>query len=162
MNGHEDNLMRSSLPWFQLSFAVLPLLAGCTRFPTDSTSRYSYVPMASDASRPHYVLWPDACRSEKPSTDLPLGSGPPLGCTNDYNLLHMAEREGDLVSGRRLGAAPAAPSARAAGKYIYSGEDPMGAGLADPGGFVPPTADDHNQTPAGGKPASSSTATAQR
>jgi hypothetical protein len=166
MNGHEDSPMKRCLPWFRLPLAALPLLAGCTHFPADSTSRYSYVPVGShDGSavpRTHYILWPDACRSDEPPTDPPLGNGPPPGCANDYNLLHMTEREGDLVRGRRLGAAPAAPSARAAAKYIYGGEGPMGAGLSEPGGLVSPTSDDHNQTPAGGKPASSGATTAQR
>ena len=90
----------------------------------------------------------------------PLADGLPAGCANDYNLLHMAEREGDLLRGRRLGAAPAAPSARAAEKYIYGGDGPLGAGISDPGGPVGPTADDNAQAPGGSRPSATPAATA--
>ena len=76
----------------------------------------------------------------------------------------MAEREGDLLRGRRLGPAPAAPSARAAQKYIYGTEGSLGAGISDPGGTTGPTADDNAQAPGSSRPAApaAGAATARR
>jgi hypothetical protein len=44
----------------------------------------------------------------------------------------MAERQSDLVRGRPLGAAPAAPSARAAQEYIYGTKGTLGGGVPRP------------------------------
>jgi hypothetical protein len=66
-------------------------------------------------------------------TDWQLGPRVPPGCANAYNLLHMVERERDLVEGRKLGQAPAGPSARAAQKYLYGSTGPLGASVGSPG-----------------------------
>jgi hypothetical protein len=52
-------------------------------------------------------------------TDTQLGPRLPPGCANNANLLAMTEHKRDVVHGRKLGAAPASPSARAAQRYIY-------------------------------------------
>ena len=66
-----------------------------------------------------------------------LGPHLPPGCANAHNLQRMAERQGDLVRGRPLGAAPAAPTARAAQEYIYGTKGTLGGGLARTPGTLP-------------------------
>src|SRR5215472_12842159 len=110
-------------PLLVASVLALPLLGGCARLPVDDTSHFSYVAVSTAGGGAHTatMLWPDACQPQ-PAHDPSLGATLPLGCANGYNLLHMAEHEGDLVRGRRLGPALAAPSARAAQKYIDGGD----------------------------------------
>ncbi|WP_295810929.1 hypothetical protein [uncultured Nitratireductor sp.] len=83
------------------------------------------------------VLVPEAClglpadQSPEPAetrlTVVPqLGPHLPPGCANAYNLQLMAEQKRDLIEGRELGDAPAAPSARAARRYIYGEGDALG------------------------------------
>jgi hypothetical protein len=146
-----------------ITLLVPSWLCSCSRLPADATSRYSYLPVPGD-DRSGLVrrdmLWPEACMAEPAPADPPLGKGPPPGCANDYNLLHMAERERDLVRGRRLGPAPAAPSARAARKYIDGNDvSAMGAGISDAGGVASPGGDE--SVPAG-KPAASSQSVARQ
>ena len=111
---------------------LLPL-AACVRVPPDYSSNYSYVPVASpyDPGRVRYVLAPDACLRPDP-TDIQLGPRLPPGCANAANLLAMTERKHDVVQGRKLGLAPAAPAARAAQKYIYGPREALGAGVGRP------------------------------
>ena len=112
-------------------FAILLLpLAACTQVPPDYSPNYSYVPVASPNRPDHvrYVLAPDACLTPDP-TDQQLGPRLPPGCANAANLLAMTERERDLVDGRKLSAAPAAPAARAAQRYIYGPREALGAGV---------------------------------
>lgn len=122
----------------RICFAVLPALmgAGCAAPPQDYSPHYSYVATApSSAKEPsRSVLVPDACLAE-PADQVPepaqthmtfvpsLGPHLPPGCANVYNLQQMAVRERDLVVGRQLGPAPAAPSVRAARRYL-DGEEP--------------------------------------
>jgi hypothetical protein len=125
--------------------ATLSMLSGCTQAPPPPYSAdYSYMAVASP-TRPfqRWALVPNACLEADPSdSSRYLGPHAPPGCANAYNLMRMTEREGDLVRGRRLGAAPAAPSARAAQRYINGGTGsavygptaPLGGGLARPGG----------------------------
>jgi len=118
-------------------FVILLLpLAACVRMPPDYSPNYSYVPVASpyEGGRVRYVLAPDACLRPDP-TDIQLGPRLPPGCANAANLLAMTERKRDVVQGRKLGLAPAAPAARAAQKYIYGPRDsrePLGAGVGRP------------------------------
>ena len=119
---------------------LLPL-AGCAQLPPDYSPNYSYVPVVSPDGRVRYVLAPDACLTPDP-TDRQLGPRLPPGCANAANLLAMTERKRDVVQGRKLGLAPAAPAARAAQKYIYGPRDqrePLGAGVGRPtfGGPTP-------------------------
>jgi hypothetical protein len=119
--------------------ALLAILAAaCARAPAEYSPGYSYVavdPQGDGAKRPG-ILLPDACIIEKreelkgwtwpvPEIDPEI----PPGCANAANLQQMAERESDLVEGRRLGAAPAAPTVRTAQKYIYGDEAPLGGAV---------------------------------
>lgn len=101
------------------ALAVLTVTA-CAPLPPEYSPHYVQVPVESQ-KRPgkvHYELVPEACLNPDPS-DTGLG-GPrlPPGCANNANLLAMVERKKDLVTGRKLGPAPAGPSARAADAYL--------------------------------------------
>ncbi|QFI65874.1 hypothetical protein [Sinorhizobium alkalisoli] len=67
------------------------------------------------------VLVPDACITPD-TADQPLYL--PSGCANNLNLQFMAQNQGDLIQGRQMGPAMAAPVARAAKNYLdgYSEE----------------------------------------
>ncbi|WP_274425118.1 hypothetical protein [Chelativorans sp. YIM 93263] len=123
--------------------AVLSLfvMAGCTNTPRDVSSNFAYMPsnnyMSTGKGVGQSVLVPEAClgapadQSPEPAethmTVVPqLGPHLPPGCANAYNLQLMAEQKRDLIEGRALGAAPAAPSARAARRYIYEEGDALG------------------------------------
>jgi hypothetical protein len=102
------------------------VLAGCSEFyPPEYSPHYSYV--SSDTSR-QPALVPDACLTPDPS-DTALGPHVPPGCANAYNLQQMAERQRDLVEGRRLGQAQGGPSARAAQKYLAGVNTPLGGAV---------------------------------
>ncbi len=73
------------------------------------------------------MLVPDACTTPDNTPDaLYL----PSGCANNLNLQLMAEKEGDLVRGRDMGPAMAAPVARAA-KRIIEGDERVGSKPAE-------------------------------
>jgi hypothetical protein len=116
-----------------LVIMLLPL-AGCAQLPPDYSPNYSYLPVTSpyEPGRVRYVLAPDACLTPDPTDRMMLGPRLPPGCANAENLLAMADRKRDLVQGRKLGPAPAAPAARAAQKYIYGPREPLGAGVGRP------------------------------
>jgi hypothetical protein len=115
---------------------VAALLPACSPgFPPDYSPEYSYVAVESPYGRVRQVLAPDACLTPDPAAAAPNGPLLPPGCANAYNLQRMVERERDLVKGRKLGPAPAAPAARAAEKYLTGAETgPLGASAAQPGG----------------------------
>jgi hypothetical protein len=124
--------------------AVAALALSACAMPPDYSPHYVQMPVVSP-DRPHrvvrYELVPEACLTPDP-TDTQLGPRLPPGCANNANLLAMVERKRDVVQGRKLGAAPASPSARAAKKYVYgSQEGPLGAGVNGPSSAsVPPPA----------------------
>ncbi|MCG7503597.1 hypothetical protein [Mesorhizobium retamae] len=105
----------------------------------DYSPGYSYVatgPGGSDKSTSGSILAPNACLNEPVDDDNPpsassasltqisgVGSHLPPGCANAYNLQRMVESQRDLVEGRRMGPAAAAPTARAARRYL-EGEQP--------------------------------------
>ncbi|TWH00090.1 hypothetical protein L598_001100000060 [Mesorhizobium sp. J18] len=142
------------------TMAMLSLLtaAGCASAPPDHSAGYSYVSTNSFTDTGKGVggsiLVPDACLGE-PADSSPqpaqtigtvvpqLGPHLPPGCANAYNLQLMAENQRDLVEGRRLGPAPAAPTVRAARRYIYGEEEAIG-GAHDEGSMPDPL-----QTPGG-------------
>jgi hypothetical protein len=132
--------------------AALLALGGCS-LPPDYSPNYSYIavpaPTAKHPNRVEYVLAADACLLPDPTAAIPTGPLLPAGCANAYNLQRMADREHDLVEGRKLGRAPAAPSARAAEIYIYGGQGPLGAAAAKPGGggAQPPTTTQEEAAP---------------
>jgi hypothetical protein len=117
-----DNISMSS-PILRLTASALAVaaLSACAQVPPDYLSGYVQVPVASPdhPGRVHHELVPEACLVPDP-TDRGLGGNRlPPGCANNANLIAMAERKRDVTKGRKLGPAPAAPSARAAQKYIY-------------------------------------------
>jgi type IV pilus biogenesis protein CpaD/CtpE len=137
--------MSMSAPFLRLAASLLAAaaLAACAQLPPDYSPDYVQVPVMS-RNHPdrvsHYELVPKACLVADP-TDTGLGgSRLPPGCANAANLLAMAERKKDVVKGRKLGAAPASPSARAAQTYIYGSQGNLG------GGGKPPS---QSATPAG-------------
>jgi len=97
------------------------------------------------------VLVPRACLTPDGTEPQFLGPHLPPGCANAHNLQRMAERQSDLVRGRPLGAAPAAPTARAAQEYIYGTKGTLGGGLARLPGTIPQGAGNESATekPAG-------------
>jgi hypothetical protein len=105
-------------------FAILPALAGCVSPPVDHSTRYVLLPpgIALDSTnRP--VIVPEACLIQEPAFLESAGPMLPPGCANAYNLAEMVERKSDLLRGRQLAPAPAAPTARAARRYI-DGDQP--------------------------------------
>jgi len=128
---------------------TLPLLTACAALPPDYSPNYVYVPVASPArpDRARYVLTPEACLVPDPTDMQLLGPTLPPGCANASNLLAMVERKRDVVHGRKLGPAPAAPSARAAQKYIYGERGYLGAGVATPTAVVAPAATSTESVP---------------
>jgi hypothetical protein len=110
-------------------------LAACADLPPDYSPNFAQVPVASRDRVARYQLVPESCLVPDP-TDTQLGPRLPPGCANNANLLAMVEKKRDVVRGRKLGAAPAAPSARAAQRYIYGTRGQLGAGItqSNPGG----------------------------
>jgi hypothetical protein len=105
--------------------------------PPDYSPHYASVPVVARNGRTRYVLVPEACLVPDPTEPPLLGPHLPPGCANAHNLQRMTERQSDLVRGRPLGAAPAAPTARAAQEYIYGTKGTLGGGLPRTSGAVP-------------------------
>ncbi|CAN7375881.1 hypothetical protein [Mesorhizobium sp. LjNodule214] len=131
--------------------SVLPALfvAGCVNSSQqrqDFSPGYSYVSTdtgGSEKGGSGSVLAPNACLAEPADddnsaarTDLTIVSGVgshlPPGCANAYNLQRMAESQRDLVEGQRMGSAAAAPTARAARRYLDGEEAPIGGANSAP------------------------------
>jgi hypothetical protein len=144
MSRHLNSRHLYSGHFARLTCSAIALLvpAACAELPPDYSPHFVQVPMVSPV-RPdrvvRYELVPEACLVPDP-TDTQLGPRLPPGCANNANLLTMAERKRDVIHGRKLGAAPAAPSARAAQRYIYGTRGQLGAGVAPPGPAVAPAA----------------------
>jgi hypothetical protein len=125
--------MSMSAPFLRLAAPLLAAatLQACAQIPPDYSADYVQVPVAS-RNHPdrfsHYELVPRACLVPDPTAAGLAGSRLPPGCANNANLLAMVERKKDVVKGRKLGAAPASPSARAAQKYIYGSPANLGSG----------------------------------
>lgn len=142
-----------ALKYFRAALAIpFLVLVGCNSAPPDYSPGYSYVATnefaGSGKTVGGAVLVPNACLGEPadqipnpaatPVTVVPqLGPHLPPGCANAYNLQRMVENERDLVEGRRPGPASAAPTARAARKYLYGEELPLG-GARNSGTEPPP------------------------
>jgi hypothetical protein len=136
-----------STPLFRLTASTLAVAAlpACAQIPPDYSPQFVRVPVMSQKHPGRvvgYELVPEACLTPDPTDTGRGGSRLPPGCANNANLLAMVERKRDVVEGRRLGPAPASPSARAAQKYIYGWSSPPPAGVA-----VSPSM--HSATPAG-------------
>lgn len=133
---------------FRIAFGLSALLlSGCVSEPApDYAPGYSYVstnPGGSQKGIGGSVLAPDAClgppadtppsRAATAMTIVPeLGPHLPPGCANAYNLQRMVESQRDLVEGRQMGPAAGAPTARAARRYIYGDEAPLGGANTGP------------------------------
>jgi type IV pilus biogenesis protein CpaD/CtpE len=133
-----------SRSFLRLAAAVVAVssLSACAQVPPDYSPHYVRVPVYSTV-KPNrivgYQLVPEACLTPDP-TDNQLGARLPPGCANNANLLAMVERKRDLVEGRKLGPAPALPSARAAKKYIYGTDvTPTGTGAGTGAAATGPT-----------------------
>lgn len=134
--------------------ALLPLLAGAAACSQTSASAqrpeyspgYSYVATDGGGAKgvSGSVLAPDACLNDGIDDDgvgartggtIVQGVGTHLapGCANAYNLQRMVESERDLVEGRRMGAAHAAPSTRAAQRYLYGDQPSTGGAVTTTG-----------------------------
>ena len=144
----------SKVPGLAAAAVAVMAVSACAPLPPEYSPHYVQVPVESERhpGRVHYELVPEACLNPDLS-DTGLG-GPrlPPGCANNANLLAMAERKKDVVTGRKLGPAPGGPSARAADAYLNP---------ATPGGPGPfPTI--QTATPAGTttEPAPATTPTA--
>jgi hypothetical protein len=113
--------MSQSMIRFACLGALLFSLTACSDLPPDISPNYVRVPFVSPEP-PHevqYILVPENCLKRDPlATGSTLGETLPAGCANAYNLLHMAERKGDVEHGRPLGKASAARTAKAAQKYL--------------------------------------------
>jgi hypothetical protein len=121
--------------------ALTLLAGGCVRYPPDYSSYYQSVPLgvsAGSGGRERHALVPDACLNYGHDVG-PAGERLPAGCANAYNLMRMVEREQDLVRGRKLGPAPAAPAARAAQRYIDGADGPIGGAAGTAPGRGPAT-----------------------
>jgi hypothetical protein len=77
-------------------------------------------PAARKVRQAQTVLVPDACITPD-TAEQPVYL--PSGCANNLNLQIMVERPKELVQGRRPGPATAAPTVRAAERYLYEGTD---------------------------------------
>jgi hypothetical protein len=118
--------------------AVALLAGGCVRYPPDYSPYYQSVPVVSAGGRERHALVPKACLAY-PDEIGPGGERLPPGCANAYTLMHMVERKPDLVHGRNLGRAPAAPAATAAQRYIYGTDGVVGGAAGTDSGRGPAT-----------------------
>lgn len=118
--------------------------------PPDYSPDYTRVPVVGPNGRTRYVLVPKACLTPDSTEPQLMGPHLPPGCANAHNLQRMAESQSDLVNGRPLGEAPAAPTARAAQEYIYGPKGTSrGGGLPRTAGTTPqgPGAESETEKP---------------
>jgi len=122
-------------------FAAVLSVAACRKdyepeasiVPPDYSPHYTKVGVLKPDGREKKVLVPEACMTPDDQSVADLGPERlPPGCANAYNLQRMAARKRDLTQGRTLGAAPAAPAARAARRYIDGRQDPTLGGNVEP------------------------------
>jgi len=124
-----SDLNRSHRSMTKAAFCLcaISLLAGCASQAQPYSPNYHYVSVEDgsagkgpvrkgyDMPRKQTVLVPDACTTPD-TAEQPLYL--PSGCANNLNLQFMVARERDLLRGRDMGPAMAAPTARAAQAYI--------------------------------------------
>ncbi|MCO4318283.1 hypothetical protein M8997_013895 [Phyllobacterium sp. 21LDTY02-6] len=127
MSNERRNPLLATAARLALIMGVAVSISGCMGSKTQPYSpNYSYVKMGGakdNVVRKGYekeagaqgVLVPDACITPD-TAEYPLYL--PSGCSNNLNLQHMVARKQDLMHGREMGPAMAAPAARAAQKYI--------------------------------------------
>ena len=124
-----SDLYRSHRSMTKAAFCLgaIVALAGCASKAQPYSPDYHYVavdggsagkgPVRKGYEMPQTkaVLVPDACTTPDTAAQ-PLYL--PSGCANNLNLQFMVAREQDLLQGRNMGPAMAAPAARAAQVYI--------------------------------------------
>jgi hypothetical protein len=130
----------------RIGLLVVPLgilLSACLHEPLPYSPNYSRVTLVDPPSAPlgpgkvqspprqaRNVMVPDACVTPDVA-EQPVYL--PSGCANNLNLQLMVERPQDLVEGRRSGPAAAAPTVRAAQRYLHGGtEAERRAGKVEP------------------------------
>jgi hypothetical protein len=112
-------MIERSHTWLRSAGSALALAATCLSLAAcqsdgqvvqqSSSSAFSRVDMGAGST-----IMPDACAVSDSSSDQL-----PPGCANAYNLQQMVVNQQDLMRGRRMGPAPAAPAARASNVYLY-------------------------------------------
>lgn len=123
--------MNISVRHFTVMMALLMLSSGAAlgqgrSTPSGYSPHYTVLPFFSKGGKSSEIIMPEACLSDnRRGEDLP-------GCANAFNLQRMVEREEDLIYGRKLDPAIAAPAARAALRYMYGWNDPwLGGGMRE-------------------------------
>lgn len=109
---------------------------------SDYSPNYTYINVVSEDGRSKRILVPEACLAAGAHSPADGSLRPPPGCANNYNLQRMVERKNDVIRGRPLGHAAAAPAARAAQDYIDGKQEPaLGGGIRSdsPGGGGQPS-----------------------
>lgn len=138
---HLNSRKLTSRHFYHVAGAAIAVLAlaACADLPPDYSPNFAQVPVVSPDRVVRYQLVPESCLVPDP-TDTQLAPRLPPGCANNVNLLAMVEQKRDVVHGRKLGAAPAAPSARAAQRYIYGTRGQLGAAIGTSAPPVTPAA----------------------
>lgn len=101
---------------------MVVLLAGCqsSMGPMNWATGYRQVTTDSATGAPHETtIMPNLCQAESGETGR---AALPPGCANDLNLQLMVVEPQDLVRGREMGPAMAAPVADAASEYLNGRE----------------------------------------
>lgn len=101
---------------------ALLLLTGCqsSMGPMSWTTGYRQVMPTSGASAPRAAtIVPNLCQTQPDETGLVTL---PPGCANDLNLQLMVVEPQDLIRGREMGPALAAPVADAANEHVHGRE----------------------------------------
>lgn len=142
MSPQDSAVPKSRIPGIGLAILAGLALAGCMHQPLPYSPNYSRITLADDvavrggavhkgydvpppraarvARRSRTVIVPDACITPDVAAQ-PVYL--PSGCANNLNLQIMVERPGDLFRGRNPGPAEAAPTVRAAQRYLYGGTE---------------------------------------
>lgn len=101
---------------------VALLLAGCqsSMGPMSWDTGYRQLTTADATNAPHEAsIMPNLCQAQPDDAGR---VGLPPGCANDFNLQQMVVEPQDLVRGREMGPALAAPVADAANEYLNGRE----------------------------------------
>lgn len=105
---------------------LLALLAGCESAlgPMSWETGYRQVsaadgPLRGSEGSQRQLIVPNTCQTRPDQSGI---VALPSGCANDLNLQLMVERPSDLIRGREMGPAPAAPVANAARERLDNRE----------------------------------------
>lgn len=99
---------------------------------SEYSPHYTSMPFFSEDGRSREIIMPESCLSNHVTVDDQVLQTNQPGCANAYNLQRMVEQEEDLIYGRQLDPAAAAPAARAAQRYIDGRSEPvLGGGVRE-------------------------------